>query len=577
MDRKHVANVLEELAVLLELKGESPFKIRAYQQAARTVLSLEQDLEELVTSGGLAKVRGIGKSLTGHITELVKTGGLKYLDELRKSFPAGFLEILKVQGLGPKKVKILYEDLGVTNLGELEYACQENRLISLKGFGVKSQAKVLQGLENLKKYRGRFLWSEVEPKAGELTARLAEGHDIERVELAGRFRRGLEVLTGLDLVVVSSSPAKAARYLEKPDLVESIDGGAKNRFTIRLKSGLGADLRFVSAESFPFAWRHFTGSREHNAVMRRRAKAMGLELSDVTLLDRTGRARTAADEAGIFSLLDLPFIPPELREGLGEIEAAETGSLPDLVREADLKGIFHVHSTYSDGGLSIAELTAHCRDLGYEYLGLSDHSQSARYAGGLTLADLERQLAEVKKVRAGNPGFGLFWGIESDILPDGSLDYPDEVLAGFDFVIASVHSGFSMPEKEMTARLVRAVTNPYTTILGHPTGRLLLAREPYAMDLPAVLAAAAKNGTVIEINANPHRLDLDWREMRRAKALGLKLMIGPDAHSAAGLRDTRHGVRIARKGRLTKDDVLNCLGREDIDRFLVDLRKRRQG
>lgn len=577
MDRKHVAQTLEELAVLLELKGESSFKIRAYQQAARTVLFLEQDLEELVKTGGLAKVKGIGKSLTGHITELVKTGGLDYLNDLRNSFPAGLLEILQVQGLGPKKVKTLYKDLGVTSLGELEYACQENRLVSLKGFGAKSQAKVLQSLENLKKYRGRFLWSEVEPQARELAARLAAGHDIERVELAGGFRRGEEVLTGLDLVVTSSSPAKAAHYLENLDLVESMDGGPETRFTIRLKSGLSADLRFVSAESFPFAWRYFTGSKEHNAIMRRRAKAMGLELSERSLLDRPGRTRTAADEAEVFGLLDLPFIPPELREGLGEIEAAEAGSLPELVREADLKGVFHVHSTYSDGGLSIAELTAQCRDLGYEYLGLSDHSQSARYAGGLTLAGLKRQLAEVEKVRAANPGFGLFWGIESDILPDGALDYPDEVLAGFDFVIASVHSGFSMPEKEMTARLVRAVKNPYTTILGHPTGRLLLAREPYALDLPVVLAAAAKNGTVIEINANPHRLDLDWREMRRAKALGLKMMIGPDAHSAAGLKDTRHGVRIARKGWLTKDDVLNCLSCEEIDKFLADLRKRRQG
>lgn len=576
MDRKHVAQALEELAVLLELKGENPFKVRAFQRAARTVLSLEDGLDELVESGGLAKVKGIGKTLTGHITELVKTGGLDYLDDLRNSFPAGLLEMLQVQGLGPKKVKVLYQDLGVTSLGELEYACHENRLVPLKGFGAKSQAKVLQGLENLKRYRGRFLWSEVEPQARELAARLAEGHCIERVELAGDFRRGREVLECLDLVGISPSPAKVARYLENLDLVESMDGGAKTKFTIRLKSGLKVDLRLVSAESFPFAWRHFTGSKEHNAIMRRRAKAMGLELSERSLLDRPGRTQVAADEAEVFALLDLPFIPPELREGLGEIEAAEAGSLPGLVREADLKGVFHVHSTYSDGGLSIAELTVQCRDLGYEYLGLSDHSQSARYAGGLTLADLNRQLAEVEKVRAENPDFGLFWGIESDILADGALDYPDEVLAGFDFVIASVHSGFSMPEKEMTARLVRAVRNPYTTILGHPTGRLLLAREPYALDLTVVLAAAAKTGTVIEINANSHRLDLDWREMRRAKALGLKMMICPDAHSAAGLRDTRHGVRIARKGWLTKDDVLNCLSRKEVDMFLADLRKRRQ-
>jgi DNA polymerase (family 10) len=569
MDRKDVASALEEVAVLLELKGENPFKIRAYNQAARTISNLEADLSELVAGGGLSQIKGVGKTLAAQVTQLVETGRLEYAEELKASFPSGLLEILSVPGLGPKKVKTLYEDLGIGNLGELEYACRENRLVTLKGFGAKTQANVLKGIDDLKKYRGRFLWAEAEPTALGLVETLAGCPGVGRVEAAGSFRRRKEVVKDLDLVAATKEPQRVTQFIKELDQVESIESAGETKVTFRLKAGLNVDLRLVPEEAFAFALHHFTGSKEHNTQMRRRAKERGFKLNEYGLFDEAGGVRGARDEGEVFGLLDLPFIPPELREGLGEIEAAEAGTLPELIEPTDLKGLFHVHSNFSDGVMSVAEITARCQELGYGYVGLSDHSRTAFYAGGMTLEDLDRQQAEVDKARLAHPGFHLFWGIESDILPDGSLDYPEEVLARFDFVIASVHSNFKMSGRDMTARLVKAARNPYTTILGHVTGRLLLAREPYELDLDAVLAAAAENGTVMEINANPHRLDLDWREMRRARKLGLKMMICPDAHSAQGLGDARFGIMAARKGWLTRGDVLNCLTGEEMALYLA--------
>lgn len=576
MDRRSIASVLEEIAVLLELQGENPFKVRAYQQAARTVTVMEEEPAGLVEGERLADVPGIGKALSQKITELVRTGRLAYLDTLRAAVPAGLVDMLRVPGLGPKKVRELHRELGISSLGELEYACRENRLIGLKGFGLKTQANILRGIEHLKQYRGRFLWAEAEPSALALVDALGACSSVRRVEAAGSFRRCKEIVKDLDLVAVSSDPSQVRTFLEQLDLVETVVSGGETKMTIRLTTGLNADLRLVSADEFPFALHHFTGSKDHNTLMRTRAKSRGMKLNEYGLFDGAGETPRVRDEAGVFGLLDLPVIPPELREGAGEIEAAENGTLPDLITVADIRGVFHLHSLDSDGRLTIEQLLDACRERGYEYMGVSDHSRSAYYAGGLTLDDVRRQSDDVLRLRDRYGDFLLFWGIESDIQPDGSLDYPDDVLAGFDFVIASVHSHFSMTAKEMTDRLIRAVRNPYTTILGHPTGRLLLAREPYPLDLAAVLEAAAEAGTIVEINANPHRLDLDWREMRLAKALGLKMMINPDAHSAEGLNDVRFGVNAARKGWLTRTDVLNTLSGSAMLHFLEDFRTRRR-
>lgn len=569
MDRKELSSILEEVALLLELKGENPFKIRAYQQAARIVLAMEGDLAALAETGELGKIKGIGKALNEKINEYITTGRLRYLDELKSSFPEGLLEVLKIKGLGPKKVKILYEDLGITSLGELEYACLENRLVTLKGFGSTTQKNVLTGIETLKKYRGFSLWAEMEESALELVRIIGQCPWVKQCELAGSFRRSNEIVNELELVASTNNPESVISYLGRSPLVQSLNADNPAELTVKLKLGDEAGIYLVTEETFAFAWHYHTGSQDYFRSMKAFAGEKGLDLSESGLADRQKGTIRADSEDQIFKSLGLGFIPPELREDLGEIEAAEKKTLPELIDLKDIKGIFHVHSNFTDGGQSIMESVKWCLENGYQYLGLADHSQTAAYAGGLTPDGLKRQWEEIESIRGKYPDFGLFWGIESDILADGSLDYPDDILGKFDFVVASVHSSFTMGREEMTQRLINAVRNPFTTVLGHPTGRLLLAREPYLVDLKAVIVAAAETGTAIEVNASPHRLDLDWREMRGAKDLGVKMVINPDAHSVRGLSDVRFGVEVARKGWLTSADVLNCLDRDEMSKFLA--------
>jgi len=575
MGRKDLAQALEEIGELLELKGENPFKVKAYAQAARAVLRLEQDPAELAARGELINVKGIGKALSEKITEYIKTGRIATLEDLRASFPESLFELFRLKGLGAKKIKTLYEDLHITGLGELEYACLENRLAALKGFGLRSQDNVLASIATLKKYRGRFLWSEAEGPMQGLMRALSLLPGIRRVEAAGEFRRLCETVAEASLAIGCDRPERLADLLGDLPEVEKIEEAGPGEWLLTHAFGLQVRLTAVPDKNFPLLWHRLTGSEAHLADLKRYAAGQGWTLADDPWLDKRGRPMDVSNEADLYARLGLPFIPPELREGQGEVEAAAGGALPELVTAGDMRGVFHVHSGYSDGGLTLAEIVAACQKLGYAYVGLSDHSRTAQYAGGLSLEDLDRQRAEVEALRAAHPGFDIFWGIESDILPDGSLDYPDEVLARFDFVIASVHSNFTLPEARQTERLVTAVRNPYTTILGHMTGRLLLAREPYRFDAEAVLKAAAESGTALEINANPHRLDLDWREMRRAKALGIKTTIDPDAHSAEGLTDVRYGLQTARKGWLTRADVLNSLTAAGMREFLKRRRNKR--
>ena len=575
MGRKDLAQALEEIGELLELKGENPFKVKAYAQAARAVLKLEQDPAELAARGELIGIKGIGKALSEKITEYVQTGRIAYLEDLRASFPESLFELFRLKGLGAKKIKTLYEDLHITSLGELEYACLENRLAALKGFGLRSQDNVLASIATLKKYRGRFLWSEAEGPMLELIQALAWLPGVTRVEAAGEFRRLCETVAEAALAAGCDRPERLADLLGDLPEVEKIKEAGPDEWLLTHDLGLQVRLTAVPDKSFPLLWHRLTGSEAHLADLKRYAAGQGWTLTDDPWLDKRGRPMDVSNEADLYARLGLPFILPELREGRGEVEAAAGGALPELVTAGDMRGVFHVHSGYSDGGLTLAEIVAACQKLGYTYVGLSDHSRTAQYAGGLSLEDLDQQRAEVEALRAAHPGFDIFWGIESDILPDGSLDYPGEVLARFDFVIASVHSNFTLPEARMTERLVAAFRNPSTTILGHMTGRLLLAREPYRFDAEAVLKAAAESGAALEINANPHRLDLDWREMRRAKALGIKTMIDPDAHSAEGLADVRYGLQTARKGWLTRADVLNSLTAAGMREFLKRRRNKR--
>lgn len=571
MDKKIVAEILEEIGTLLELKGENPFKSRAYSNAARVIESLEQDLDMLVKSGELGKLKGIGQALNEKITELVTTGRLEYYEKLKAEFPSGLMELLRVPGLGPKKVKALYEKLGITNIGELEYACNENRLLELEGFGERSQEKILQGIQYLKKSHGLFLFSTGWEEAQTLEAALRSHKKVRRISIAGSLRRRKEIIKDLDLVVSTQDSAAVMDFFTTLPQVEAITAKGDTKASVILKSGIASDLRTVSDAEFSYALHHFTGSKEHNIAMRARAQRMGLKMNEYGLFrEKDNHLIPCKDEEAIFKALGLAYIPPELREDMGEIAAAESdgGGLPDLLEENAIHGVFHTHSTYSDGNASLEEMIKTAIRLGYQYIGISDHSKSAYYARGLKEDDVKKQHAEIDELRKKYKEITIFKGTEADILADGSVDYSDEVLASFDFVIASIHSRFNMPEEEMTKRIVKAVSNPYVTMLGHPTGRLLLAREGYPINMSKVVEAAHRHNVIIEINANPHRLDLDWRFGKLAKEQGVKVSINPDAHSTEGLRDTSYGIGIARKGWLGAQDVVNTMSREKMGKFL---------
>jgi DNA polymerase (family 10) len=569
VDRARVAAILEEISLLLELKGENPFKARAFQNAARTILALKEDLGALVASGRLGELRGIGEALEEKITTLVTTESLPYYDELKASVPPGLLEMIQVSGLGPKRARLLHEQIGVDSLAALEYACRENRLASLPGFGERTQDKILQGIEFLRKNLGRFLLGEATARARELLQFLEGRPQVVRASIAGSVRRRKEIIGDLDLVASSAEPARViAEFVKLPE-VETILGEGTTKASVRMKSGLQVDLRVVEDAAFPFALHYFTGSKAHNIAMRRRAESerFGLRLNEYGLYrgEGDGAERIACGtEEEIFRALALPYIPPELREDAGEIEAAERGALPRLVERRDIRGILHVHSNWSDGRATLEEMIRAAASAGYAYVGISDHSRTAAYARGLKIEDVARQRAEIETLRARTPGIRILHGIESDILPDGSLDYPEEVLKEFDFVIGSVHSGFTMAGAEMTRRVVRAVENPFLTILGHPTGRLLLGRDAFAIDLDAVIAAAAASGAAIEINASPHRLDLDAVKARQAKEAGVAVSINPDAHDVDGIADVEYGVDTARRAWLEAADVLNARPWEEI-------------
>lgn len=555
-----VADVLEELGELLELQGENPFKVRAYHNAARTLRSEERDVGELVRSGALADLKGFGEAMTEKVTALVETGEIPALAKLHKAIPEGMLEILRIPGMGPKKAKAVWEDLGVTTVGELEYACKENRLLDLAGFGEKSQRKVLDGIAFLRRNQGLFLVSEALAAANAALARLRERKEVARAEIAGSLRRRKEIVHDADIVAASAKPAAVVGAFVKMPGVERVLAEGETKASVVLEGGLQVDLRVVSEEEYPFALYYFTGSKEHNVALRARAKRYGWKLNEYGLFTASGkRAARCKDEAALLKALELDFIPPELREDAGELLAAERGALPDLVEPGDIRGVLHNHSDYSDGAATLREMALAAKKLGHEYFGISDHSRSAAYAHGL---DLERIRAQHKEIDALNEefsGFRVLKGIECDILGDGRMDYPDSILATFDFVVASVHSQMKQDRETMTRRVIRAVENPHVSILGHPTGRLLLAREPFALDLDAVMKAAAKRGVAVEINANPHRLDADWRVLRRGREMGARFCVNPDAHAVSGLADTDYGVGVARKGWLEKGDVLNAL------------------
>jgi DNA polymerase (family 10) len=577
MDKREVARILEDIGTLLELQGESPFKTRAYYTAARVVAGLETaELEALARSRRLTTLKGIGAALADKIHELVTTGRSRYYDALQQQVPRGLLEMLAIPGMGPKKVKAIHDQLGIATVGELEYACHENRLVDLPGFGRKTQANILRGIEHLKQHRGRYLCHEALRMAQPLLEALSQRHVAGRVALAGSLRRRQEVVDRLDLLVSPEQADPVRTAIAQLSGVEAVPPSEPTRLSLRLPGGLTADVHLVSEERFPLALWHLTGHPHHVMALQERARQRGWRL-DVDGLWQGATRLPCRDEAELYARLDLCYIPPELREGAGEIEAAERGELPTLVDERDIQGVFHAHSTWSDGVASIEDMALAAQRLGYRYLGLSDHSQSARYAHGLEPERVRQQQALIDRLNAQLAGITILKGSEVDILPDGTLDYPDELLRQFDFVVASVHSRFNMSRQEMTARILKAMQNPYVTMVGHLTGRLLLAREGYDVDVEAVIAEAIRRDVVLELNANPHRLDIDWRYLRQARGQGLTISINPDAHSPEGLGDVSYGVGAARKGWVSAAAVLNARDLPAVRAWLEGRRGRRAG
>jgi DNA polymerase (family 10) len=564
MDKAEIAAVIDEIGTLLELQGENSFRCNAYHSAARAIGQLETDLGELIAQDKLTDIPGIGETMRDKIITLVKTGQLAFYDDLRKKTPPGLLEMLRLPGIGPKKVKALHDQLGLDTLDKLKAACEANDVAALKGFGDKTQQKILEGLAFLSQMSDRFRLDQALPLGDMLLEALSKVPGVNRIELCGSLRRRRETIKDIDILISSADAGPIMDAFVKLPQVQQVTGHGPTKSSVVVKGVddqgkhflMNADLRVVSDAQFPFALNYFTGSKEHNVAMRQRAIQYGLKLNEYELAGGKKKPK-CSDEADIYSALDLDYVQPEMREQTGELDVAAAHALPELVQLSDLTGTFHCHTNWSDGAATLDDMAAAAKRLGYHYLGIADHSQSLNVANGLSVERVQQQHAAIDALNAKRGGIKLFKGTECDILGDGQLDFSDKVLASFDYVVASIHTHFNQTQEEMTRRIVRALSNPHVTMLGHATGRLLLRRDGYKVDLEAVIQAAAKHGKMIEINAHPMRLDLDWIHCKRARALGVTLVINPDAHSTADLEYLPYGISVARRAWLTKEDVFN--------------------
>jgi DNA polymerase (family 10) len=584
MDKDRVAEVLIEIGVLLELKGENPFKTRAYANAARTLEQLSEPLDKLISEERLAEIKGVGSALQQKITELVTTGRLAYYEELKASLPAGLLQLLDIPGLGPKKVKALYEKLKVASMEQLEAACKEGKVAALDGFGEKTQAKILEGIDFRCKYATRHHLYKALSLSEPILEDLRNHPDVIRCSPAGSVRRNKEVIGDVDFLVSSKKPLDIIEFFTKLPGIICVNAKGDTKASVVLEGGVQADLRVVSDTEFPFALAYFTGSKEHNIVMRQRAIHRGLRLNEYGLFRSTEETRdpalrvNCATEDEIFEQLGLAYIPPELREDQGEFEASEKGTLPRLAEWTDLRGSLHNHTNWSDGRGTLDEVANAMNELGLAYWAITDHSKSSIQASGLQPTRVREQIAAIRAVndRLAGEGaeFRLLTGSEVDILAEGKLDFEDDLLAELDVVVASIHHGFTNNEAEMTRRLIKAAENPFVHMLGHLTGRLLLEREGYKVNQHAVIDACAANGTWIELNASPYRFDMDWRLWKYAKSKGVKCVINCDAHRNEHADFLRLGAGIARKGWLTKNDIINTLPLEGLRKALEQKRSK---
>jgi len=570
MRNSEIAAILEEVADLLELKGVA-FKPNAYRKAAKNILEMKQELEVYGKKEDLRAIPGVGEAIAKKVEEVLATGRLRYLDELKEELPAGLLQLMEVPDIGPKTAMRLYKELRITNLHELKAAAEAHQIRELRGFGEKSEERVLQGIALLERRSGRMLLGYVYPIAERVRAHVREQADLTMISLGGSLRRMKETIGDIDLLAGSDDADKVMDAFASYQDVEEVLERGPTKSVIRLKDGTQVDLRVVKEVEYGAALQYFTGNKEHNVALRSMANDMGMKLNEYGLF-RLGTDRVVAREReeDIYRELGLTIMPPELRENRGEIQASLKGRLPKLVEMEDIRGDFHVHSLASDGAATIEEIAYAAKRRGYEYVGISDHSQSLGVANGLSVERLRGNMDIARNIMERVEGVKVLIGAEVEILEDGGLDYPDDVLKELDYVIGAVHSKFRMSEEEMTNRLLTAFSNEHLTILAHPTGRVLEQREPYLFDKEKVFQAAKDGGICLELNAYVERLDLSDLDCRKAKELGVRLAIGTDAHSVSQLDYMLYGVATARRGWLEAKDVLNCIALPD----LVDLLSR---
>ncbi len=565
---QEIAKRLREIYQLMQLAGENRFRAIAFDRAAQTIESLNEDINAYIENDNLTDIKGIGDSIAEDIKQYAETGQIEVLESLRKRIPDGVVQWLDISGLGPKNIAKIHKELGISTIPELKQACEDGRVAELDGLGEKSAQKIIQSIEWLEQFGERARLDEAMAIADPIYNYMKERDGVEAIEIAGSLRRSKETIGDVDILIAADEDHIEPLFdaFTSHELAVEVLGRGDTKSSIRTKEGRQADLRIVKPEQFPAALMYFTGSKEHNVVLRQRARERGLSLNEYGLfeLDEEGntdfeKAIDYSSETDIYEKLDLHFIIPELREDRGEIDFFEDHEEMDLVTNDDIRGVIHAHSTWSDGKFSIEKMAQACIDRGYEYLGITDHSQTAAYAGGLSPDEIKKQWEEIDQLNEqfSEQNFRIFKGIESDILGDGSLDYDDELLEQFDFVIASVHQGMDMTREKMMERFRNAIKHPATRIVGHPTGRLLLKRDGSDLDMNELIELAAEHNTAIEINANPHRLDLDWRHGNKAKEVGLMSAICPDAHSTDGIDHIKFGVQIARKGKFEPGRILN--------------------
>ena len=566
--REHLVKTLENIALLLELKGENPFKTRAYRNGAEIVQNFDGDIVTRAIKNDLKDIKGFGDALQQKLYELASTGSLAYHENLRAEFPETLFELFEIQGLGPKKIKTVYDQLEVDSVASLKKACEDGKVASLKGFGAKTAEKILGAIANREKFANRFRLGDVGPLAETLLERLKDHPKVSRAAIAGSYRRSKETLHDLDFLVATTEPSELTSFFAQMPEAEEIIVQGSTKTTIRLENGLQCDLRAVSNEHFPFALQYFTGSKEHNVALRSLALKQGLSLNEYDFTG-DGEMPEVHEEGDIYRALGLLFIPPELRENRGEIEASDQGKLPDLIKKENLRGTFHNHTTASDGNNSLLEMAEAAHDLGLEYLGIADHSKASFQANGLNELRLREQISEIRALNEQFDDFALIAGSEVDILKDGSLDFDDDLLQELDYCVASVHNSFTLDEDTMTKRIIRAMENEHVTMLGHVTGRLLLKRDPYAVNIEKIIACASETRTVIELNCSPYRLDMDWRWWKKAREKNVLCSINPDAHRIEQLQSLSYGVRLARKGWLRRNDVLNTKSLKEVQAWLA--------